>query len=224
VIVISRNRGRRRAMLGRAIAGGSALATLFALGSCAHLGVGFGDHQSRVSTHFTSFGGPIRVAQAPRGAALRAFGGDIEVGEAAGRVRITSYGGNVRVGPASDDVRITSYGGSIVASIVEDGSVSRQRIKLKSYGGNVTLRVPESISARIDVRVSYGRDAEDDPHLESDFDLEREESPSFQRSWPHLFKPVKTLTARGVLGDGAGRIDIRVEGGNVRLERAGASS
>src|SRR6058998_82093 len=91
-----------------------------------------GDSGSLGTACVTTFGGPIRLAEAPQGVSLRSFGGDVAVGRTGGAVKATSYGGDIRLAAVEGDVRATSFGGDIVVALKRAESRSR-RVTLKSF-------------------------------------------------------------------------------------------
>ena len=190
---------------------------------CAHFSIaGLPGVNRSLGSALRTFGGSIRLADAPQGASLRSFGGDIAVGRAGGALKATSFGGDIRLAAVEGDVRATAFGGDIVVTLAPRSSESPRRVTLRSFGGDVTLGVPDSLAMAVDLRLVYDRAHEGDYDIESDFALERHETRSYRRDWAHWFKPVKTVTARSATRGGSNRIRIRVEGGNVSLKRAEA--
>lgn len=165
----------------------------------------------------TSFGGTIEVPNAPRGASLRSFGGEIRVGDAEGRVEATSFGGEIDVASLAGSARLLSFGGDVDVAIVDAESDARRIIKVRSYGGDVVVRLPHDFDATVDIVTRCKPGREDECGVQSDIALARTRQRVYTLGT--LFRGREETHATGRIGDGRHKLLLRLDEGTVALHR-----
>lgn len=137
----------------------------------------------------TDLNGRIRFNTASGDITLRNVSGEVNVATASGRLRVTNVSGTVSASSASGDVEVE------IARL--EGT---RDLKFSSASGNVRVRMPNSLDARVNLATASG-------DIETDFPLEVKR----QEYGPGT-------TARGQLGSGSRRLNISTASGNVTLK------
>jgi DUF4097 and DUF4098 domain-containing protein YvlB len=162
-------------------------------------------------------GGEIALPEAPHGADLETMGGAIRVGSAAGHVRAVTMGGDVSIERLDGSVDALSMAGDVRVTIVGDGGADGRDVRLESYSGTLTLVVPESLDAQIQVQLAYTRSSARSYRIESDIPLETTITSTWDTSEG---SPRKFIHGKGRAGSGKNRIVLRTINGDVRIKRA----
>lgn len=160
-------------------------------------------------------GGDISVSYAPDGAELLTFGGDIRVHQARGFIAASTFGGAIVVDSLASGGRFVAHGGNVRVTLAP--SSSPRDLHIKVLGGDVELEFPDAASARISIRMGYGRDGRTLQRIDSAFPLRQSEPSEWRREVLHGFRHRQHVNASGVVGSGRDRITIEVEDGSVIL-------
>jgi len=175
-------------------------------------------------------GGDIVIADAPGGAYLRTMGGAITVDKVSKSLDATSMGGNVTIRSANvgtlkaetmggniditsaqaTDLHASTSGGNVSVQTLADGSIS-----LKSLGGAITLTIPKSSSAQIDIELAYTMNNNGKYAVTDDLNLPQQQTSSWDFSHGN---PRKYIHAKGVIGSGKNHITIKTVDGNITLK------
>lgn len=124
--------------------------------------------------------------------------GDLESRRLQGRLRFTTVSGDLTVvSGASEEVKAETVSGDLVLDLDLDAG---GRIDVSSVSGDLTLRMPDSVGLQVDVKSMSGS-------LDSAFDGVRSER-----------KP-GSVTLRGLVGTGDGRLTAKTVSGDVTLLR-----
>jgi len=182
-----------------------ALAAALALSGCATSRLG-------QRLHARSFGGDIRLSDAPDGGSVMVFGGDVHIGAVGGRLRALAFGGDVVLDTLAGDARIATFGGKVALRVAPEAE--GQFVSIRTFGGDVRLVLDPDLGAAIDIEQVSQRG--NSSRIESDVPLHRSTGP-----WRHrLFGGMRrTVHASGIIGDGGTRIRVRVYGGDVSIVR-----
>ena len=168
-------------------------------------------------------GGDVEVREATQSVVARTSGGDIELNEIGGALEAQTSGGDidgqslrgtVDVRTSAGDIELRAVQGGIRAEtsvgdieveMVDGGSDYASTIRTSH--GDIEIVLPGGLAATIDAEVQsvYGRvDRED---IYSDVPLTRESSGASG-----------TLRATGTMNGGGARIELRTNGGSIRIE------
>ncbi len=137
----------------------------------------------------TDLNGRIHFNTASGDITLRNVSGEINVATASGQLRVTNASGSVSASSASGDVEVE------IARL--EGT---RDLRFSSASGNVRVRLPNNLDARVSLATASG-------DIDTDFPLEVKR----QEYGPGT-------TARGQLGSGARRLNISTASGNVSLK------
>jgi hypothetical protein len=138
-----------------------------------------------------TMGGNIEAAHCSAVGPLRTSGGNVAIANARGGVDVETMGGNIRIGTVDGPVKAHTSGGTIEILLgpeAEDCSAT-------TNGGDITLKVPEGYSAHFRAHANgmpRGRTVE-------------------------CTVPGLDMSAGGTLGDGAHQVDLRTDGGTIRI-------
>ena len=163
-------------------------------------------------------GGDISVSYAPNGAELLTFGGDIRIRQAAGFVAATTFGGGILVDSLASGGRFVAHGGNVELTLTS--SSSPRDLHIRVLGGNVELDMPKESSARIEIRMEYGRDGLNTHRIDTAFPVKTGKPSDWRREAMRGFRYRQHVRASGVVGSGRDRITIEVEDGSVILRGA----
>ena len=133
--------------------------------------------------------GRVRLNTASGDITLRNVSGEIDVATASGQLRVTNATGTVTAASASGDVEVE------IARL--EGT---RDLRFSSASGNVRVRLPSDLDARVSLATASG-------DIETDFPIEvkrQEHGPG--------------TTARGQLGSGSRSLRIATASGNVSLK------
>ena len=170
-------------------------------------------------------GGSIRIERVKGGLEATSLGGDITVGEAEGDVRVQTMGGDIRLRSARGPVVAKTSGGDIDLRRV-DGGVKAETmggsidcevvgrdlgtgVELVSAGGDVTVTLPPTVKADVEVQVSGAEP--DENVVVSDF----KELLVTQRSGRHNL----SVRAEGKLNGGGPKVLLKTTSGTVTVRR-----
>ena len=137
----------------------------------------------------SDFSGEIHLNTASGDITLRNVSGEIKVATASGQLKVTNATGTVSAASASGDVEVE------IARLEGAGN-----LRFSSASGNVHVRLPGSLDARVSLSTASGR-------IETDFPLEVKRQEYGSGS-----------TARGLLGSGARDLRISTASGDVSLK------
>ncbi|MEP6836130.1 MAG: M56 family metallopeptidase, partial [Gemmatimonas sp.] len=164
--------------------------------------------------------GPLAIDSAPNGGSLHTRSGDITVGSSAGVLSATTSNANIDVRSMGGDITAINNRGNInIRAVNLTGSV--HNVWAHALAGTVTIELPDSIDAMVDIEVSYSeaflQKFNRAARIRDDRALPQTES----AEWNHVDAdtPRKVVRSAGTLGKGTGRIYIRVTDGDVVLKR-----
>lgn len=159
--------------------------------------------------------GDIRISSAPRGADLSTGSGNIYVKKAAGPLRARTGSGSIKVKSAESDVDLETGYGPVEATLTEPSSLSRRSIRMVAMGKKAILRVPSSFSMEANLEVAYTRSLFKSYAIKSDFDLEQDESTTWDSS---RGTPRKYIRGHGSFAGGKHLVELRTVNGDVLLK------
>lgn len=149
--------------------------------------------------------------------------GDIDVRDVTGRLRVESVSGDVEVEQAQGELTAESVSGAIgirrseleslrasavSGSIGYEGTLARTgSYRMNTHSGSVTLAVPASVGAMLELETFSGR-------ITSDFPLTMQPGETGRRGRRMEF----------TIGGGEARVSIGAFSGNITIRRAGAAS
>jgi DUF4097 and DUF4098 domain-containing protein YvlB len=164
----------------------------------------------------TTMGGDITIDVAPAGAKATTMGGDITVGSAGQYVKAKTMGGDIEIDAVDGWVEASTMGGDVTVTMVGDPAKGRRDVTLQSMGGDVTLTVPGGLSMKFDIDIEYTKESRAKRRIESDFKMNIEETPEWER---HHGSPRKHIYGTGTVGGGENLIKIKTINGNVILKK-----
>ncbi|MEO8000005.1 MAG: hypothetical protein ABI852_21310, partial [Gemmatimonadaceae bacterium] len=145
------------------------------------------------------------------GGSLSTRSGSIKIGVANGVLTATTSNGNVEIGQLTGDATMVASHGNVSARIVNLTGTTHY-ITARANGGNVTLELPDSLDAVVDVEAGYttafSERTKRSPTIASDIPLLRSETTRGATNYPILARTLVHGTT--TLGNGRGRILIRV--------------
>lgn len=130
--------------------------------------------------------------------AIETVNGSIEIRGVVAPVTTSTVNGDLEVHGLAGDLRADTVNGSIDASF--DALASGQRVKAESVNGSITLVLPGSVGATVDVETVNGSIDADDFGLEAD-------------------KGFVGRELDGRIGDGGARISVDTVNGAVRIRK-----
>jgi len=164
----------------------------------------------------TTMGGDINIDEAPAGANATTMGGDITVRSAGQYVKAKTMGGDIEVGAVDGWIEASTMGGDVTVTMVGDPAKGRRDVSLESMGGDITLMVPAGLSMKFDIDVQFTKDCREKPKIESDFNMNIEETPNWEHHWT---QSRKHIYGTGSVGTGEHLIKIKTINGNVILKK-----
>ena len=159
-------------------------------------------------------GGDITVERADGELDVHTSGGDVTIGSAAGSLKAGTSGGDITISNATGGgVTAQTSGGDIEARLRSTASVLEEDWLLQSSGGELTIRIPEDLSATVEAEIHlerswFGSDRE--YRIDSDFDLDEQEDEGRNR---------RTIRASGDINGGGSRIRLETSGGDIRIRK-----
>ncbi len=172
-------------------------------------------------------GGSMDVSRVTQDASIQTSGGDIEVADIGGRTDARTSGGDIEGRTLRGPVDVTTSAGDIELADVQAGVQARTSVgdieveltvsdfnidystRLITSHGDIEIVLPPDLPASIDAMVEplYQWDRDD---ILSDFPLSRT-TPDDERS--------RVLRSRGDIRGGGPSIELRTNGGSIRIER-----
>ncbi len=116
-------------------------------------------------------GGGISIERSQSAVDAETEGGSIQVGGSGGPVRVSTSGGNIRVRNARGYIEARTEGGSIEAELLIADRRIDTHCTLETSGGDITLFLPEALSATLSAELRVKRKAGRDYRIVSDFPL-----------------------------------------------------
>ena len=185
------------------------------------------------NTEATTSGGDITIGHTTGDVKAKTSGGDITIERANGEVDVHTSGGDVtidsaegtlRAGTSGGDISISNApgagltaktsGGDIEARLSPTASALEEEWILKSSGGELTIRIPEDLSATVEAEIHHERSwfgsDRGDYRIDSDFDLDEEVDDGRDR---------RTIRATGDINGGGNRIRLETSGGDIRIRK-----
>jgi len=159
-------------------------------------------------------GGEVVLEEAPHGARITTGGGDVRVGRAAGLVEASTGGGDIELGPVAGSV-IAGTGAGDVRVALASAPGQEQTVQIDSGTGTIVVELPADLDAAFDLETAYTRE-HTRTRIDSDWKLERQETKEWDDSQG---TPRRYVRAQGVVGKGAGRIQVRTVNGNIVIRR-----
>jgi DUF4097 and DUF4098 domain-containing protein YvlB len=152
-------------------------------------------------------GGGISIERSQSAVDAETAGGSIQVGGSGGPVRVSTSGGNIRVRAARGYIEAKTEGGSIEAELLVSDRRIDTHCTLETSGGDITLFLPENLSATVSAEVRVRRKAGRDYRIVSDFPLViRGDDP-------------KRITASGDLNGGGHPIRLSTVNGDIYIRK-----
>ena len=146
---------------------------------------------------FSSVSGNVEVSNVSGELHAKSVSGSVSIKGATGNVTANSVSGNVEVGEVAGTVNAKSTSGNVSVAIVQLNNTGN--MEFGSVSGNVTVRVPESLDAEVEMSALSG-------DLRSDFPIQIE-----KKEWG------PGRSARGRLGNGTRRVKMNSISGNLSL-------
>jgi putative adhesin len=140
-------------------------------------------------------GGNIEIHQAQHAVKAHTGGGNIQVEGRAGPVDAHTGGGNIGIRQAESPVKAITGAGNVQVEIARASGAAQ--VELGTGAGNVDLRLPQDISARVEANSNLG-------HVQ----MEPAAGAQYNRGHGHL---------QAVLGDGQGSVRLRTGVGGIRI-------
>jgi DUF4097 and DUF4098 domain-containing protein YvlB len=155
-------------------------------------------------------GGQIKIG--PAGGEIRAetSGGGITVRGSGGPVKVRTAGGSIRVNDARGAISAETAGGSIRASLVVSDPKIDTECELTTNGGDVTIYLPEDLSATVSAVLRISRRRDENYKIISDFPLKIQEDRTHR------------ITADGDINGGGDEIRLSTHNGNIRILKLGS--
>lgn len=164
----------------------------------------------------STMGGSIKVSVAPEGAKVHTMGGDIRIKSAKEFVRAKTMGGDIEIDEVDGWVRATTMGGDIDVIMVGNPDKGERHVTLTSMAGDIHLTVPAGLSMEFDIELAYTKGHEGDHDIHSDFDIEKEETKTWDRD---NGSPRKYIYGKGSVKGGKHRIRIKTINGDIYLNK-----
>jgi DUF4097 and DUF4098 domain-containing protein YvlB len=164
---------------------------------------------------FSTMGGEIEIEEAPAGVKAKTMGGSIHVASAGKFAAVETMGGDITIESIDGWVTATTMGGDVSVVMTGNPNVGERDVYISSKGGDIELTVPRGLSMNIDITLAYTKDSGKRYKIESDFDLQLEETDNWDRSQGTLRK---YIYGKGIIGDGTFSIVIETINGNVYLK------
>ena len=155
----------------------------------------------------TTAGGSISIASSEGNVEATTSGGSIKVNGSAGSLKANTSGGNIRIRGARGAIEAVTSGGGIDAELVESTKSVDTHCNLETRGGNITIHLPENLSATIDAELEIRRKVSRDYQIYSDFPLKIDGSGS------------RLITATGKINGGGDRIKLNTTNGDIRIRK-----
>lgn len=159
-------------------------------------------------------GGDIKIERANGEVDVHTSGGDVTIDSAEGSLKAGTSGGDITISNATGGgVVAKTSGGDIEARLMATVSALEEDWSLKSSGGELTIRIPEDLSATLEAEIHlerswFGRDQE--YRIDSDFDLDEQEEDTRDR---------RTIRASGDINGGGNRIRLETSGGDIQIRK-----
>jgi hypothetical protein len=156
-------------------------------------GSGRSERSNDVAVEFT-----VRL---PRGvhAELHTVNGGLAVEGATGQVEARTVNGGINVTSSAGPVSARTTNGSITATMGTNRV--ENDLSFQTVNGSITLTLPQSINAQLEMRTVNGS-------LSSDFPIT-------------ISGRIRPRAINATLGDGGGRLEVRTVNGSIRIRRAG---
>ena len=160
-------------------------------------------------------GGDITIKRVNGEVDVHTSGGDVTIDNAEGTLRAGTSGGDISIrNAAGAGVTAMTSGGDIAARLSPTASALEEEWILKSSGGELTIRIPEDLSATVEAEIHlerswFGSDR-GDYRIDSDFDLDEEVDDGRNR---------RTIRATGDINGGGNRIRLETSGGDIRIRK-----
>lgn len=160
-------------------------------------------------------GGDVNIEQAPGGADVETGGGKIHIGSAREFVKAKTGGGNVTIDAVDGSVEVTTGGGNVTVTMIGDPNSGNRNVSILAGKGNITLALPDGLSAEFDLKLAYTRSHE--PYkIISDFNL-NVESPDEWSSKEGT--PRRYVYGTGNVAGGKNKIRIETVNGNIYIKK-----
>lgn len=164
----------------------------------------------------TTMGGDIDVGDAPAGAKVTTMGGDITVTSAGVYVKAKTMGGDIEIGSVDGKIIATTMGGDVTAKMVGDPKKGDRGVDVSSMGGDIEITVPAGLSMKFDIEIEYTKKHKDKVKITSDFPMNVEETPEWER---HHGSLRKFIYGTGSVGGGEHLVKIKTINGNITLRK-----
>lgn len=163
-----------------------------------------------------TMGGNIKVDEALYGANVSTMGGNIEVNKVVKYLKANTMGGDIDVKQLDGKIKASTMGGDVYVIMTGDPEQYDRDVDLTSMGGDIELTLPEGISARFDIRISYTRNSSKNYKISSDFPLDIEED----QEWNYgNGDPRKVIYGKGKTGRSKHRIKVTTTNGNIVIRK-----
>jgi DUF4097 and DUF4098 domain-containing protein YvlB len=164
----------------------------------------------------TSMGGDINVDEAPAGADVHTMGGDVHIRDAHEFAKAKTMGGNIEIDAVDGWVDATTMGGDVTVHMVGDPEKGNRDVEIQSMSDDVTLTVPAALSMDFEITLAYTNNSRMNYKISSDFPLNQEHSPEWDRS---RGTPRKYVYGKGSVSGGRNKIRISTVNGNILLRK-----
>lgn len=163
-----------------------------------------------------TMGGNIKLDEALYGADVTTMGGDIDVNKVIKYLNASTMGGDIEVKEINGKIKASTMGGDVTVVMVGNPAEYDRDVELSSMGGDIELTLPDGISARFDIRITYTRNSSKNFKILSEFPLDINED----EDWNYgNGDPRKSIEGKGESASGEHKIKISTVNGNIVIKR-----
>ncbi len=165
---------------------------------------------------YSTAGGAINVDEAPEGAQVSTGGGNIDIRNASRFVQAKTGGGDIEIEIENGYVNAGTGAGDIDIIVIEGLGDGRDGIDVTTGYGEAILTLPEDASVEFDLDLCFTRNSSRDFEIDSDFDLDIEETDKWESRHG---SPRKHIYGTASINGGKHRVFIRVVNGDITIRK-----
>ncbi|MCB0731870.1 MAG: hypothetical protein KDC88_12630 [Ignavibacteriae bacterium] len=155
-----------------------------------------------------TYGGHISIDKVSGSASMETYGGHLNLDGASGNVKAITLGGHINLENITGSIEASTKGGHVTAELDPKPNTTSS---LETSGGHMSLSIPSSAKATIEVFIENDDIEDEDPNeiLKSDFPAK-----TFD-----VNKNAGEIKATYILNGGGSKISMNCVGGNVKIEK-----
>ena len=155
-----------------------------------------------------TYGGHISIDKVSGSASMETYGGHLNLDGASGNVKAITMGGHINLENITGSIEASTKGGHVTAELDPKPNTTSS---LETSGGHMSLSIPSSAKATIEVFIENDDIEDEDPNeiLKSDFPAK-----TFD-----VNKNAGEIKATYELNGGGSKISMNCVGGNVKIEK-----